>query len=105
MLIRVELVLAPPTTHHVIFCSCSLTLSLLLFPFTPICLRPTATHLCTKYAIIYIVISYLLYLSLPLSLFALYTLLAWVILSGYNFPLYLVFNSEEEEDGGAVVTY
>jgi len=103
MLIREEPVMAPPTTHHVVFCSCPLALSLLLFPFTPNCLRPAATHLCTKCDIVYVVISYPLYISLPLSIFALYASVARAVLSSYNFPLYLVSNGEEEEDGGAVL--
>ncbi len=54
MLIREEPVMAPPTAHHVIFCSCPLALSLLLSPFTFNCLRVVATHLCSKYAIVYL---------------------------------------------------
>jgi hypothetical protein len=58
ILIREEPIMAPPTAHHVIFCPRLLTLSLLFFPFTSKCLRPVATHLCSKYAIVYVVISY-----------------------------------------------
>jgi len=95
--------MAPPTTHYIVFCSYPLALSLLLFPFTPNYLRPIVTHLCTKYDIVYVIILYLLYISLPLSIFALYALVARAVLSSYNFPLYLVSNSEEEEDDGVVL--
>lgn len=105
MPIREEPVMAPPTAHHVFSCSCPLALSLLvlLFPFTFNCLRPAATHPCTKCAIVYVVISCPLYISLPLSLFAVYASVARAVLSSYNFPFYLISNSEEEEDGGAIL--
>lgn len=64
--------MAPPTAHHDIFCSCPLSLSLVLFPFISRCPRPAASHLCTKCATVYVVISSPLYITLSLSLFPLY---------------------------------
>jgi len=95
--------MAPPTAHHVIFCSCPLALSLLLFPFTSNCLRPVATHLCTKYAIVYVVISYPLHISRPLPLFALYVSVARAFLSCYNSRPDLDSNGTEKEDCSAVL--
>ena len=95
------------TAHDVIFCSCPLALSLLLFTFTFGCLRPAVTRQCTKRVIVDVVISYPLCISLSLSfslsLFAIYASVARVVLSSYNSPLYLVSNGEEEEDCGAVL--
>lgn len=96
MLIREEPVMAPSTAHHVIFCSCPLALSLLVFPLTSNCLRPVATHLCTKYAIVSVVISYPLHISQPLPLFALYVSVARA------FPN-LDSNNTEKEDCSAVL--
>ena len=105
MLIREEPIIAPPTAHHVIFCSCPLALFLLLFTFNSSCLHPAVTRQCTKRVIVDVVISYPLCISLSpsLSLFAVYASVARVVLSSYNSPLYLVSNGEEEEDCGAVL--
>ena len=54
--------MAPPTVHHVIFCSCPLALSLLLFSFISSYLRPAVTGQCTKRVIVYVAISYSLYI-------------------------------------------
>ncbi len=95
--------MAPPTAYHVIFCSCPLALFLLLFTFTSNCLWPAATRPYTRCATVYVVISYPLYRSMPLSLFPVFALVVKALLSSYNFPLYFVSNGEEEEDGGAVL--
>ena len=81
----------------------SSALALLLFPFTSGYLRPAVTRQCTKRVTIYVVILYPLCISLSLSLFAVYALVARVVLSHYNSPLYLVSNGEEQEDCGAVL--
>ena len=78
-------------------------LALLLFPFTSGYLRPVVTRHCTKRVTIYVVILYPLCISLPLSFFAVYALVARVVLSHYDSPLYLVSNGEEQEDCGAVL--
>ncbi len=86
----------------------SSALALLLFCFCffsslLIALWPAATHLCIKCVIVYLVISYLLYISLSLSLFAVYVSVVRVVLSSYNFLIYLIFNDKEEEDDSAVL--
>lgn len=103
MLTRVEPVMAPPITDHVVFCSCPLALSLLLFPFTPNCLRPAASHLYIKCAIVYVFISYPLYISRPLPLFALYVSVTKAFLSCYNSRPDLDFNDTEKENCNAVL--
>ncbi len=103
MLIREEPVLAPPTAHHVIFCSYPLALSLLLFLSTSDCLRPAASHLCTQCAIVYVVVSYSLYISRPLCVFALYFSVAGAFLSCYNSRLNLDSNGKQKEDCSAVL--
>ena len=72
MLFGEEPVMAPPTAHHGIFCSYPLSPSLLLFRFVSERLRPAANYLCIKCAIVYVVISYPLYILRPFFLFALY---------------------------------
>ncbi len=103
ILIREEPIMAPPTAHHVIFCPRLLTLSLLLFPFTSKCLRLVATHLCSKYAIVDVVISYPLHISRPLPLFALYVSMARAFLSCYNSRPNLDSNGTEKEDCSTVL--
>jgi len=95
--------MAPPTTYHVILCHCPLALSLLLFPFTSNGLRPAVIHSCSKYAIAYVVISYPLYISRSLPLFALYISVARAFLSCYNSRPDLDSNSIEKEDYSVVL--
>ncbi len=73
------------------------------FPSLLIALRSEATHLCTERVIVYVVISYILYVSRPLSLFALYVSVATVFLSCYNSRPNLDSNGKEKEDCSAVL--
>ena len=95
--------MAPSAAHHVVFCSCPLALSLLLFPFTSDCLRSVATHLCSIYAVVCVVISYLLYISQRLPLFALNLSVARAFLSCYSSRPDLDCNGTEKEDCSAVL--
>jgi hypothetical protein len=95
--------MALSAAHHVVFCSCPLALSLLLFSFTSDCLRPLATHLCTIYAIMCVVISFLLYISRALPLFALNVSVDRAFLSCYSSRPDLDCNGTEKEDCSAVL--
>ena len=81
----------------------SSSLTLLLFLFTSSYLYSIITYYYTKHITIYIIILYSLCISLSLSLFAIYILVVKVVLSHYNFLLYLISNNEEQENYSAVL--
>ncbi len=83
ILIKEKSIMTSSTSHHVMFCSFPLALSLHFH-------LPAITHQCIERVIAYVLISFLL------SLFALYISVIRAFLSCYNSHLYLNFNDEEE---------